>query len=715
MKKLVSLCLVMVMLLSMAPLAMAQGDIPVYLNGEKIEKNGMIISDRTYLPVRALCEALGYKVEWVDDTKSVIIGEKPEKTEKTDVVNIYLDTVRLENAEAVIIDGSTYLPVRALSEALGKNVEWNNEKREVYVTDKVSLSDDDPFNGKYFRLKHVSTGRYLCVEYANTNDGAKVVVANRDDSNSNQVWGFAAMDEGFYKIFNQNSKKSIDIGAFSTQAGVEITQYTANGGTNQQIKPVLNEDGTYTIVIRHSNLAITATDRFTTQENLTGDKTQAFEFEYVGQTPMGNLKESAGYKALDEKTRERFESFVYTTLPFGARVQSEVENRLIMSDYYNISEEEQVEVLKKCLGITVYGQVDFGEILPDKEKAKYEITKKTYQESYDVWRGTKLPVWMYSVKMDGDVEGQVHEWTMISTVEDSSIVTDAINALSRFPYAIRRHIRRLIYRQDSANSYNGGGDTIWIRLTWVPNEKQIAHTLAHELGHVLDSNLTSDSALWDRARETDMAPMSSYGNSNRAEDLAEFSRMYNVLRTDKEALKELEKVYPARFAAYAALLYVSDREYFDYYKPYYEASMKFDDDDKAPFYCSVTIPGTKLALTANDASTSGSVVTFEEYTGADNQIWRMREWQGKKALFNKSSGLCINVPGNSSDSGKNLIIWNGGKGNNELMALTEISQGNFTLTFAHSNLYVGYEQKSAGSKAIQTNEKTNLVITEIAE
>jgi hypothetical protein len=170
MKKLISLCLIMAMLISMAPMVMAADSIYNYSVSEKIKNGSIITPGRNFIPAEDL------------------INGKQEDTAA------------------------------------------------------------DPFNGKYFRLKHVATGRYLCVEHANTKDGAKVVVANRDDSNANQVWGFSAMDEGFYKIFNQNSKKSIDIGAFSTQAGVEITQHTANGGTNQQVKPVLNEDGTYTLV-----------------------------------------------------------------------------------------------------------------------------------------------------------------------------------------------------------------------------------------------------------------------------------------------------------------------------------------------------------------------------------------------------------------------------------------------------------------------------------
>ncbi len=708
MKKILSLILAIAIILSLATVAFASDDIPVYLDGVKIEKTGIIISDRTYLPLRALCEALGYEVNWDADTRSAIVGTTPESMEKTDGVNIYLNGTLMEDAEGIIVNDSTYLPVRALCEALGMEVEWNNDTREVYVTTPAS----DPLSGKYFELVHSSTGLYLAVEYAQTNDGAKVVVAG-DAKNTNQIWAFTAVGDSYYKVVNRNSGKSMDISAFSTLPGTEITQYTSNGGDNQIVKAILNDDGTYTFTFKHSNLAITATERYTTQEELIGDDTQKFTLIYKGETSMGSLKNSDGYKALDAVTKERFDSYVYTTLPFGARVYTAVEDKLITTDYFNLSEEEQVQVLKDCLKITVYGQVDFGEILPDKEKAKYEIKSKTYQESYDVWRGTMLPVWMYEVEMEGDVEGQLHKWTMISTVEDSSVVTDAINALSRFPYAIRHHINRLVYRTDSANSYNGGGDTIWIRLNWVPNEKEIAHTLAHELGHVLDSNLTSESALWDRARAADMIPMSSYGNSNREEDLAEFSRMFNLLRTDPAALKELEKVYPNRFAAYAALLFTSDSIYYAHYKSYYEKTMSFDDDDQPAFYCTISLPGTNLVLTANDASVKGSVLTFEENTGADNQIWRIRTHQGKKAFFNKASGLCINVPGNSTESGKNLIIWNGGKGNNELITMTLIDNDTYTLTFAHSNLYLGTEKSETGAKAIQTSTKTNVVITKV--
>jgi hypothetical protein len=63
------------------------GDIKIYVNQNRIEPrdaNGNavepFISDgTTYLPVRAVAEALGQEVSWDGDTKSVYIGTRPEK------------------------------------------------------------------------------------------------------------------------------------------------------------------------------------------------------------------------------------------------------------------------------------------------------------------------------------------------------------------------------------------------------------------------------------------------------------------------------------------------------------------------------------------------------------------------------------------------------------------------------------------------------------
>lgn len=49
-----------------------------FLNGEKIEfkKSAEIVNDRTFVPLRAVNESLGYKVDWDQDTYTVTITTK---------------------------------------------------------------------------------------------------------------------------------------------------------------------------------------------------------------------------------------------------------------------------------------------------------------------------------------------------------------------------------------------------------------------------------------------------------------------------------------------------------------------------------------------------------------------------------------------------------------------------------------------------------------
>lgn len=81
-------------------------------------------------------------------------------------VDIYVDDLKLEPTdangnpvEAFVHNGTTYLPVRAVSEAVGKTVQWEPKTNSVYLgehtADKpaVWLQDLDYFTGKEFWVK----------------------------------------------------------------------------------------------------------------------------------------------------------------------------------------------------------------------------------------------------------------------------------------------------------------------------------------------------------------------------------------------------------------------------------------------------------------------------------------------------------------------------------------------------------------------------------
>lgn len=85
-------------------------------------------------------------------------------------VNIYIDDVKLDPkdangnpVEAFVYEGTTYLPVRAVGEAVGKTVQWEGKTDSVYLgkhtgeKPAVWLKDLDYFKGDDWRTPENST------------------------------------------------------------------------------------------------------------------------------------------------------------------------------------------------------------------------------------------------------------------------------------------------------------------------------------------------------------------------------------------------------------------------------------------------------------------------------------------------------------------------------------------------------------------------------
>ena len=98
----------------------------------------MIVDGRTLLPVRFVAEyAAGGNVTWDDAEKIVeITTATAEVTIKIGAADMYVNgkTVALD-VHAKIINGRTMLPVRAVVEAVGKEVYWDEANKIVMVND----------------------------------------------------------------------------------------------------------------------------------------------------------------------------------------------------------------------------------------------------------------------------------------------------------------------------------------------------------------------------------------------------------------------------------------------------------------------------------------------------------------------------------------------------------------------------------------------------
>lgn len=145
MKKIISLLIAVALVFTMVP-AMAQSQpIKVMIDGRYIDFDvqPQLINDRTMVPVRAIFEALGANVDW-DDATWTVISDKGD-TKVTLAIN---DNILYKNGEGIeldvpaqLVDSRTLVPVRAISEAYGCWVDWNNELNTVIIVSNLNTAE----------------------------------------------------------------------------------------------------------------------------------------------------------------------------------------------------------------------------------------------------------------------------------------------------------------------------------------------------------------------------------------------------------------------------------------------------------------------------------------------------------------------------------------------------------------------------------------------
>ena len=138
MKKLIRLALVLISCVAFATSICHASDISVTFNKKPIEFEvaPQIIDERTMVPLRAIFETLGAKVDWNDQTKTVT-STKNNTTVKITIGSNILNKngTKIElDVPAQIVDGFTLVPVRAISEAFGCKVDWDDKTKTVIIT-----------------------------------------------------------------------------------------------------------------------------------------------------------------------------------------------------------------------------------------------------------------------------------------------------------------------------------------------------------------------------------------------------------------------------------------------------------------------------------------------------------------------------------------------------------------------------------------------------
>ena len=143
MKKTV-LALIMCVSLILSLTAVAEENVVVIIDGKELVSDvaPQLVNSRTMLPMRAIFEALGAEVNWIGEDE-LIFATRNDCLITLKLGEPVMSLQRIGNNENTVIqldvapflyNSRTMVPARAIAEALSAKVEWVDETRTVIIT-----------------------------------------------------------------------------------------------------------------------------------------------------------------------------------------------------------------------------------------------------------------------------------------------------------------------------------------------------------------------------------------------------------------------------------------------------------------------------------------------------------------------------------------------------------------------------------------------------
>lgn len=113
-------------------------DISVEINGTHLEmsQSPKIIENSTLVPLRDISDALDIAIDWNEDAKTISVYGQ----DTTYLLEIDNRTVLSENGTSTlntaprIIENKTFVPLRFIAESMGADVVWNDTSKTVSIT-----------------------------------------------------------------------------------------------------------------------------------------------------------------------------------------------------------------------------------------------------------------------------------------------------------------------------------------------------------------------------------------------------------------------------------------------------------------------------------------------------------------------------------------------------------------------------------------------------
>jgi len=121
------------------------GSITLWLDGSQLHMDiaPEVRNERTMVPIRAVAEALGADVKWMQDTQQIVMtraGVTVTMTLNSTIATIDDKTIEMDVAPYAN-NGRTLIPVRYMAEFFGQKVDWDGRMRQVLITEDKSMTE----------------------------------------------------------------------------------------------------------------------------------------------------------------------------------------------------------------------------------------------------------------------------------------------------------------------------------------------------------------------------------------------------------------------------------------------------------------------------------------------------------------------------------------------------------------------------------------------
>ena len=167
----------------------------------KMDTQPYIKGDRVYVGLRFVAEALGSKVDWVEEQNKVLIS-KIEEEEKSDLTETVTDAVYVDESKVIqlvigsneliaygearqmdvapeLVNGRTMVPIRFVSENLDCDVKWDELTYSVLINKEGIVVPEELIENRWYNDEDLMwLARIVHVEVKGLSINGKVAVAN---------------------------------------------------------------------------------------------------------------------------------------------------------------------------------------------------------------------------------------------------------------------------------------------------------------------------------------------------------------------------------------------------------------------------------------------------------------------------------------------------------------------------------------------------------